>query len=335
MSFAKARQLLHLAEMAAARHAGITLQDIVDEFGVDHRTAQRMTRALEDCFGEVETRTLPDRRRAWKLRDPGPARFRGLDDAELAALDLSIRAAGRGEGAADPAALRRLRDRLIAAAPAREARRAEADAEALLEAQGFAARPGPRTRVDPAVAEAVAHALKGPFRLRMLYAGPGAAPGAEAAPTPRVVEPHGLLLGPRRYLVARQPDRGPELRHFRLDRIREAEALPEGFERIPGFDIEAHAARAFGLFQSEEEYGEVVWRFAPRAADHAAEFVFHPDQEITREPDGALLVRFAASGWTEMAWHLYQWGDAVEVLSPAPLRALVAPHRRADLDALP
>jgi hypothetical protein len=36
-----------------------------------------------------------------------------------------------------------------------------------------------------------------------------------------------------------------------------------------------------------------------------------------------------------MAWHLYQWGDAVEVLAPGGLRAMVEGHRRSDFEALP
>ncbi|MFC3119550.1 hypothetical protein ACFOHS_19975 [Jhaorihella thermophila] len=32
--------------------------------------------------------------------------------------------------------------------------------------------------------------------------------------------------------------------------------------------------------------------------------------------DGRLEVRFHAGGWLEMAWHLYQWGDSVEVVAP-------------------
>ncbi len=38
---------------------------------------------------------------------------------------------------------------------------------------------------------------------------------------------------------------------------------------------------------------------------------------MTRELDGSLLVRFEAAGHLEMAWHLYAWGDAVEVVKPA------------------
>ncbi|MBL9010311.1 MAG: WYL domain-containing protein, partial [Alphaproteobacteria bacterium] len=36
---------------------------------------------------------------------------------------------------------------------------------------------------------------------------------------------------------------------------------------------------------------------------------------------------FAAAGHLEMAWHLYMWGDRVEVLAPDALREMVAAHR--------
>lgn len=330
MSFAKARDLLRLADMAAARHGGVTLAEIAEEFGVDHRTAQRMTRALEDAFAGVEVAAGEDRRRRWRLRDPGLARLQGIGDSELAALEMSLRAAERDGREIDATALVRLRDRLLATMPGPHARRAEADAEAMLEAQGYATRPGPKVIAAPRVSEILAEALKGPFRLEILYRS-----RLEAAPAPRAVEPYGLLIGIRRYLVARQPDRGPEMRHFRVDRIAEARLLPESFARDAEFDLAAHAARAFGSFHDPGQYGQVVWRFAPRAAATAREFLFHPTQEVTEEPDGALTVRFHASGWLEMAWHLYLWGDAVEIIAPEPLRRLVEGHRRDDFESLP
>ena len=63
MSLEKAKSLLRLAELAAARHGGVSLQDITEEFGVDHSTAQRMTRALEDTFEQVESVVGENRRR--------------------------------------------------------------------------------------------------------------------------------------------------------------------------------------------------------------------------------------------------------------------------------
>ena len=46
MSFLEANDLVRLARLAALRRAGISLEEICDEFAVSHRTAQRMTSAL-------------------------------------------------------------------------------------------------------------------------------------------------------------------------------------------------------------------------------------------------------------------------------------------------
>ena len=108
------------------------------------------------------------------------------------------------------------------------------------------------------------------------------------------------------------------MQHCRLDRITSARLEAESFARDPGLDLTTHAARAFGSFHTEAEYGELVWRLSHAARPTARDFPFHPTQEMTYEPDGSLTVRFTASGLLEMAWFLYMWGDAVEVLAPAP-----------------
>jgi predicted DNA-binding transcriptional regulator YafY len=56
---------------------------------------------------------------------------------------------------------------------------------------------------------------------------------------------------------------------------------------------------------------------------------------MEEEPDGSLVVRFKASGQLEMCWHLYAWGDKVEVLEPESLKRLVAGYRRSDFPAKP
>ena len=123
--------------------------------------------------------------------------------------------------------------------------------------------------------------------------------------------------------------------NFRMDQILSAQTIDESFSFAPGFSLEDYAAQSFGVYQDPKQYNEVIWRFAPRAAARAAEFCFHPKQTGETQDDGSLIVRFHAAGWLEMAWHLYQWGDAVEVIAPEGLRRLVEHHRRSDFDALP
>lgn len=331
MSFKKAADLLRLAEMATSRYRGVSLTEIEENFGVDRRTAQRMTKALEETFPNCVTEVDDERRKFWKLR-VDHARLmlaQGIRDSELAALEMAIRRSARDGAVTDVRALSGLRDRLLSNMPGPHARRAEADAEALLEAHGFASRPGPQVLVPAELLAVIGEALKGPHVLAIVYAG-GREPDRE-----RRLDPHGLLLGTRRYLVARESGGDGGMQHYRLDRIVTARIEANSFARDPEFDLATHANRAFGSYHADHEYGEVIWRFIPAAAPTAAEFIFHPTQELTREADGSLTVRFFASGHLEMAWHLYLWGDAVEVLAPQRLRAMVASHRRSDFPALP
>jgi len=194
----------------------------------------------------------------------------------------------------------------------------------------YACRPGPRVQVEPKILGAIAVAIKAPFCLTIAYQG-----ASDDAAMDRIVEPYGMLLGTRQYLIARDLGNGRDFRRFRLDRITRAEITGQSFARDPDFDLDAYAAQSFGSYHSDAEYQPVIWRFAPSAAAAAREFVFHPNQVVTDEPDGALRVAFTASGWVEMAWHLYKWGDNVEVLAPAGLRDLVRGHQRGDVGVLP
>ena len=330
MAFEKTLDLMRLAEMAAARHKGVCLVEVSAEFGVNLRTAQRMIRGLEEAFPSVEFSTDQDRRRWWKLNDARVLGMVGIRDSELAALDMSIRRAEREGAAKDVATLISLRDRLLATMPASHARRAEVDAEAMLEAQGYACRPGPRVQVEPLILGAIAVAIKAPFSLTIAYRGAN-----DNSAQDRVLEPYGMLLGIRQYLIARDLGKGRAFRRFRLDRITSAKITGQSFARDPDFDLDAYAAQSFGSYHSDLEYQPVVWRFAPSAAAAAREFAFHPNQVVTDEPDGGLRVAFTASGWVEMAWHLYKWGDKVEVIAPVELRDMVKGHQRGDVGVLP
>ena len=140
----------------------------------------------------------------------------------------------------------------------------------------------------------------------------------------------------RRYLVARpEEDAGAPPRLYVVENIRGAGVTGDGFVRDTAFNLQAFAQRSFGVFQNPDEFGEVVWRFSRSAASHARGFEFHPTQRLEDQPDGSLIVCFEAAGHLEMAWHLYMWGDDVEVLAPPALREMVHPHRRPDFPSLP
>lgn len=331
MSFAKAEQLLELAAMVAATHAGLTLSDVEERFDCSRRTAQRMFGALETRFPDVVSEFDDAGRKRWRLEGGHLREFLSLEAEEIAALDLAITEIARTGSEPEARALRRLSDKVRALVPRTRKVRLETDHEALLEAQGVLARPGPRPKIDEEISEAVFEALKSCRVLDIDYRS-----RSDDDPKRRRVTPYGILTGARRYLVARPVDdaTGP-IRTYRLDAVVVARVGAESFRRPEDFDLQAWANHSFGVFQNEAEYGEVVWRFAPVAAERARGYVFHPDQRLEDQPDGSLIVRFSASGHLEMCWHLYTWGDKVEVLAPPALRDMVENHRRSDFASLP
>jgi predicted DNA-binding transcriptional regulator YafY len=330
MAFRKAQELIRLAEMAGSRYRGVCLNDVSEAFGVNQRTAQRMMREFEEAFPSYICSTDRDRRRWWKLSDTTLMHMQGVRASELSALDMAIKRAQHEGAVMDVRGLVSLRDRLLASMPSIHARKTETDAAAILEAQGLACRPGPKARVAPNILGAIAEGIKAPFSMDIVYQ-------AARDPEPRVrkVEPYGLLLGTRQYLIARDIENGRVYRRYRMDRISSAKVTGQSFARDPDFDLDAFAVQAFGSYHSDDEYGRVVWRFAPSAAAVAREFEFHPTQQVTDEPDGSLRVEFTASGWIEMVWHLYQWGDQVEVVEPTALRNLTKGYVRRDITILP
>ena len=331
MSFEKAEQLMELAIMAAAHYSGIRLDDVTERFGCSRRTAQRMLRTLEAKFIDTETHLDDDGRKRWRLPQTATRDLMTLLPDELAALDLGIEALARAGDNVEARQLSRLKEKILSLVPRSKAARLETDYEALLEAQGFAARPGPRPNADPAIMAVISDGIKACHFVDITYQG-----REETNSRERRIAPLGVLLGLRKYVVARvAEDMNGRLRLFRANGIRSARITSTAFTRDANFNLKEFSTRAFGTFQNDKEFGEIVWRFAPPAADQAKEFLFHPNQRFELQADGSLLVRFEAAGHLEMCWHLYAWGDQVEVVSPPKLAEMVNPYRRADFPALP
>jgi len=330
MSMEKNGDLLDLARMVAASHGGVTLDQICERFGIKHRTAQRWKDRLVAFFPDVEevAGCDGDRRHRWRMRKPPDGGFADVSADQLAAIDMAV--AALGPDTREAVELRGLADEVRSRLPRDKLARLEPDHDALLAAQGLVARPGPRPKVDAAVEAALARALKGSLKVTFDYASEN-----EVAATMRRVIPLGLLSGLRRYLVALPEEPEGKVRTYRLDKVAGLVVLNEAYVRPADFDLQTFAKRGFGAFFSDREYGEVVWRFSPAAAERARGYCFHPDQRIEEGDDGWLTVRFLACGHLEMCWHLYSWGDKVEVIEPKALRDMVAGHRRGDFAGMP
>jgi predicted DNA-binding transcriptional regulator YafY len=325
MRYAPAERLLRLARHLAATRTGLTLDEMGVELGVGRRTAERLRDSLIAKFPQMECWDDDERIRRWRL--PGGALVGVVEvRAEaLAAIEGSARECEvRGE--TDRATLLREASTTLRAVMRPDAlRRAEPDIAALMEAEGIAMRPGPRPVIASGVLPTLRRAILGMQLVVIRYAGP-----ETSEPATRILCPYGILYGGRGWLVA-HVDSLPEMRLWRLDRIVSVDLLDRGFTR-EDFDLMAYAARSFGVFQ--ENPVDVVLRFTPEAADDASGWLFHPSQSTEREQGGALIVRFRAGGVQEMCWHLFTWGDAVTIVVPEGLKAMMLDCLQASRRAL-
>lgn len=332
MTFSKAEQFLDLATMVSARRNGVTLDDVCERFEISLRTAQRMMRVLEARFPEVDTVQDEDGRKRWRMPGGTVRDLVNITADELASIDLGIAHLERANQVTEVKALKSLREKIMSMIPRQRIARLETDYDAILEAQGFVARSGPKPRINEEVADVIAEAIKACRFVEVQYQA-----HFDETAKPRRLAPYGLLAGLRRYLVAHDPQsrRDHAIKTYRMDAITSAKILDDFFVRPEDFNLQAFANKAFGLYQKDDEFSEIIWRFKPEAARQAAGFQFHPSQIDEPQPDGSLIVRFQASGFLEMAWHLYTWGDKVEVLAPSGLKAMVNGHQRGDFPAMP
>jgi predicted DNA-binding transcriptional regulator YafY len=310
MRHEKAGALLDLARHLASSAEGLTLDEMAAAVGAGRRTAERLRDALAALFPQME-----------EVADGATKRFRipgGLDGVfqtptaeEL--LELNKAAASLRTSGAEPRAriLQGLERKIRAAMRSSVLRRMVPDLEALVRAETIAVQAGPRPFEDEAMIATIRLALMSMKAISFRYLG-GSRPGAS-----RTVTPFGLMFGRANYLVA--ADTGSdEPRNWRLDRIRDLELLETAATAPADFSLADYASRSFGIYQDEPS--AVVLRVTKAGAEDALGWRFHPTQTVEEQPDGSVLVRFKASGLLELSWHLFTWGDKVEVLEPVTLK---------------
>ncbi len=149
------------------------------------------------------------------------------------------------------------------------------------------------------------------------------------AETTRLVHPLGLVeKGATWYLVA-GTEKG--LRTFRVNRIRAVEVTDDPAERPPGFDL----AETWRAVVDEVEGKRAVVQARLRTSRYVAQALraqFGPSTRVVEasaaaDPpagsDDVEVLVGAPTSW-RIARHLAGWGDVVEVIEPAEVRAHLA-----------
>jgi predicted DNA-binding transcriptional regulator YafY len=106
-----------------------------------------------------------------------------------------------------------------------------------------------------------------------------------------------------------------------VHRIRECEVTAEQFAP-PRLDVDGHAAKAFGIFVSDQEE-EIEVVFDPEIAWKVEERTYHPSEVKERMPDGKLRYRVRSSAQWEIIPWVQSFGPLAELVAPVSWRALI------------
>ena len=174
-------------------------------------------------------------------------------------------------------------------------------------------RPRP---VHPPVFEAIAAGLLGSRKIRLLYHGPD-----KQAPEPRTIHPFRLLRYRDAWYLLAHCERADDRRTFALDRIVEAQALPEQAIRPDNAALDALLRDSFGIFLRNSSHVAVL-RYTGQAARWVQSEIWHPDQTGTWR-DNAYELRVPYGDHREMTMEILKYGPEVEVLEPEELRLAV------------
>lgn len=164
-------------------------------------------------------------------------------------------------------------------------------------------------------------------RLGFVYDGRGS--GARSA---RTVSPQRLVhYRDNWYLDAF--DHGAEaLRTFAVERMHEAQVLVDKAREVADDALDAELAGGYGIF-SGAPTATAVLRFSAVRARWVADETWHPAQSSRWLDDGRYELSVPYADPRELVMDVMRHGADCEVVSPAPLRALVTHQLRAALAA--
>lgn len=307
MPYEKTEQLLDLAIWMQSSRAGVTLDDIIDRFHVSRRTAERMRDMIVNHFIQAEEVDGDDRKKRWRIPQGTLKDMYQFSADELTTLSLAEKSLRKIHLDTQADVLNKVIQKIKGSIRQDLFRKIEPDTEILLEAQGFAHRPGPKLNINTDFLEKIKEAILACKKIQIKYT------NTSGKSSTQTIEPYGFLYGNKHYLVA-YSDYAKDYRYYALHKLTDVAILDTYFKRDEMFSLSDFTKDCFGLFKERPQ--NIEWLFDKEVAEDAAKYEFHPSQKMIKNPDGTLTVKFYAGGLQEMDWHLYTWGGHVKVIKP-------------------
>ncbi|GAB7140860.1 YafY family protein [Deferribacterales bacterium RsTz2092] len=303
-------EIMSLINRLCASMDGLGYDEIMQEFGWERRTAERVIELVANLYPTAFIRRVEDRKAYFRLERQRVFPPNYITEGELSAINAAVKMLkSKGELSET---LKTLYNKLTSFSD--YSRKLENNIEQLTLMNGVANSPAPHIKLNREIVGKLQEAVLSFHQIAIGYL------HSDGTVKKSTLCPLGFLYGKLGYLVATSKGGGSP-RLYKLHHIKNVKVLPDSFD-AGNFDINEYAKNSFGVFQDGMKY-KVKWRVDADVAGDARLFEFHPSQKITEnKDDGSLLVEFEAEGLLEMCYHLFTWQGTIHILEPQELKAL-------------
>lgn len=299
--YSRVTDIIELIILMQSKVAGVSLNDIQEEFDVSRRTAERMRDSVLNLLPQVGEIPTDSRVKHWGFINYSMNELVSFSKDEIATLEKLKQNCDK----ISKKDLSTITNK-IKTLNQKKLNSLEQEIEFILNCEGYAVKQSPNYKIDLDSISTIREAIRGSFKLSGKY-----------NDKDKILSPLGLLFGEKIYLVAIEDNKGGEPFTYLLHRFQNLKLTNKKFDSN-GFDLREFAKKSFGVFQGE--IYNVKLNFDATAAEDASNYNFHPTQKGKWEKDGSYTVTFKASGDKHIIWNLFKWGDTVKIIAPKELK---------------
>ena len=299
--YSRVTDIIELIILMQSKVAGVSLNDIQEEFDVSRRTAERMRDSVLNLLSQVGEIPTDSRVKRWGFINYSMNELISFSKDEIATLEKLKQNCDK----ISKKDLSTITNK-IKTLNQKKLNSLEQEIEFILNCEGYAVKQSPNYKIDLDSISTIREAIRGSFKLSGKY-----------NDKDKILSPLGLLFGEKIYLVAIEDNKGGEPFTYLLHRFQNLKLTNKKFDSN-GFDLREFAKKSFGVFQGE--IYNVKLNFDATAAEDASNYNFHPTQKGKWEKDGSYTVTFKASGDKHIIWNLFKWGDTVKIIAPKELK---------------
>jgi predicted DNA-binding transcriptional regulator YafY len=309
--YSQAGRVHDVIRLIESRH-GVTLDELVEETGVNLRTIHRDLIAIQEA-GYPLVSTWQEGKKAYRFL----TRFKDVPPVSFTLQELLTLYFFRSQlhflqGTPFQEDMETIFNKVNSVLPPRYAAHMERITQVALPLL-----QGPRDYSRQAEAlRGLRAALLYQYRTSIFYDAKG-----QGKPARYEVDPYTLIFYKGGLYLLGYARNRKAMRTFAVERIIAVELGKERFEIAPGFKPKEQLRSSFGIV--EEPVMPVKIRFAATIAHAVKDRLWHPSQQIEARDDGSLVISFAAGGKMEILSWLLSYGQHAELLEPEELRTEV------------